>query len=553
MEQEKRCMRVRKGDKEETERLIDDFHAGEKDSKLLDIIFGKKNVAGIPAVDLLPAHEAYLTRGRPRESIEPLKMLLETGGVKREMRSVVLSRAAQTAIREDLPLDLRPILSELGLRRRSASDSLKSFRERRRRKEGAVALMDRNLLSSLMAMENAGMVESESMRRDLLLSADSWMREAYQIAMRNEKMSNGDEKEVWLYHLARVKHMAGNLLLDIGDPDGGLKFLEGSLTISERSGFKHLTILNLISISSALDDDESAISLAGRGAELSGEIGNPDAEARCLHNWGYRTCLIGEAKGNMQKIKDGTDLLLEASERAHGENNRVQEGEYLAEGALWLIRAGEPKKALINLRKASGMIKRDDDEELFIRIKCVYVLGLFRSGKSRKAKRSLLDLISHYPVKHYASCYNVLKEAVEEEDWLKEDPDTSKLFEGETGYSIEKDAVDEIIERAKEAYPNEFGAMLRGVEHITHIEPVLEGAGGRTSFVFSLFSRFSQREVPGEGVVHSHPSGSARPSRADLSMFGRFPGINIIIAYPYTPESMAAYDRLGNRVKLDIV
>jgi proteasome lid subunit RPN8/RPN11 len=81
----------------------------------------------------------------------------------------------------------------------------------------------------------------------------------------------------------------------------------------------------------------------------------------------------------------------------------------------------------------------------------------------------------------------------------------------------------------------------------------MEGAGNRNSFLFSLYSRFSQRNVPGEGVVHSHPSGSARPSRADLSMFGRFPGINIIIGYPYSYDSMAAYDRLGNRVRLEIV
>ena len=69
----------------------------------------------------------------------------------------------------------------------------------------------------------------------------------------------------------------------------------------------------------------------------------------------------------------------------------------------------------------------------------------------------------------------------------------------------------------------------------------------------SLYSRFSGRNVEGEGVVHSHPSGSARPSRADLSMFGRFPGINIIIGHPFRDDSMAAYDRLGNRVRLDIV
>jgi hypothetical protein len=36
-------------------------------------------------------------------------------------------------------------------------------------------------------------------------------------------------------------------------------------------------------------------------------------------------------------------------------------------------------------------------------------------------------------------------------------------------------------------------------------------------------------------------------------MFNHYPGINIIIGYPYSEDSMAAYDRLGNRVMMRIV
>ena len=188
-----------------------------------------------------------------------------------------------------------------------------------------------------------------------------------------------------------------------------------------------------------------------------------------------------------------------------------------------------------------------------IRALCILFACYMGADERRKAKKLLMDIVLNQPVKQHPASFGIMKEAVSGVEWLRNDRDTRELFEEEIVYTIEKDAVDEVIRRAKESYPNEFGAMLRGIPHITHIEPVMEGAANRSSFLFSLYSRFSQRNVPGEGVVHSHPSGSARPSRADLSMFGRFPGINIIIGYPYKYDSMAAYDRLGNRVKLEIV
>jgi len=229
-----------------------------------------------------------------------------------------------------------------------------------------------------------------------------------------------------------------------------------------------------------------------------------------------------------------------------------ESGEMRIQAGIWLIRGGESRRSQDQLRTAMKVIKRETDEELFITLRIALIYSYFKLGERRKSLKSLLDLLYNKPFKQYSGCFNLLKEAVEGEEWLREEARTRDLFAGEVEYTIDRSAVREIIQRAKEAYPNEFGAMLRGIEHITHIEPVLEGAGGRTSFMFSLFSRFTQRSVPGEGVVHSHPSGSARPSRADLSMFGRFPGINIIIGYPYREDSMAAYDRLGNRVKLKI-
>ena len=546
-------MRVRKGDGVFIEHLMDTFRDEQGLSKFVSKIFGEGKGEKTPMEDLYPLHEALRIRGNSRESVEPLKKLLESGNMERDMRTIVLCRAAITALEDNLPLDLRPILGELGMRRRSASESLRYSRMRRERKEGGLAMMEKSILASMIAMENSDIVESEKMRRDLLITSDMMIRDSYEIALRSMKRSKGEEFDIWSYHLARIKHLAGRLIFDTKDAEEGIGFLRASLDDADKNDFRPLVIRNLLLLANLVEDEEEALRMAGRAIELTDEIGNQSQKAEGLHVSGYRKCLKGEGEGKVGIIIEGADQMLNATEIISKENEKIKEASYLTDAAVWLIRGGEERRAMQYLREASALTDRKDEEELFIRIKCAYVYGLFSSGKGRKAKKALMHLITHYPVKHYVSCFNLLKEAVEKEEWLKEDPDTAELFHGELIYKIEKDAVEEIITRAKEAYPNEFGAMLRGVEHITHIEPVLEGAGGRTSFVFSLFSRFSQRNVEGEGVVHSHPSGSARPSRADLSMFGRFPGINIIIAYPFRTDSMAAYDRLGNRVKLEIV
>jgi proteasome lid subunit RPN8/RPN11 len=202
-------------------------------------------------------------------------------------------------------------------------------------------------------------------------------------------------------------------------------------------------------------------------------------------------------------------------------------------------------------------------KELFEKIKLIAdTTGFWDQTKAKEVATQIigggqrihdLELLEKKPVKNHPEAFSILKEAVSGQDWLREDKETAELFAAEPEYLLERSAANEIIARAKEAYPNEFGAMLRGINRITHIEPVMESAEGKAAYMFSMFNRFSQRMVEGEGVVHSHPSGAAYPSGADIAMFHQFPGINIIIGYPYTDGSMAAYDRLGNRVTLRIV
>ena len=126
------------------------------------------------------------------------------------------------------------------------------------------------------------------------------------------------------------------------------------------------------------------------------------------------------------------------------------------------------------------------------------------------------------------------------------------LFERGVEITISRRVVEMIKENAKVAYPNEFGALLHGYPHISSLEPIVDSARGRRSFMFSMWDRFSGKALVADGMVHSHPSGVARPSRADLYMFGKF-RVNLIIGYPFTDDSIAAYDSMGNRIDFKIV
>src|SRR2546426_736473 len=70
------------------------------------------------------------------------------------------------------------------------------------------------------------------------------------------------------------------------------------------------------------------------------------------------------------------------------------------------------------------------------------------------------------------------------------------------------------------------------------------------------YSGFSDYHLPFDnsyiGSAHSHPSGSNRPSLEDLNR-GFYGAVSIIIAHPYEDETVAAYDRDGNRLEIKII
>jgi proteasome lid subunit RPN8/RPN11 len=119
---------------------------------------------------------------------------------------------------------------------------------------------------------------------------------------------------------------------------------------------------------------------------------------------------------------------------------------------------------------------------------------------------------------------------------------------------ITRQAADGIITYSKTCHPNEGILILRGKSNKDKI--VIEGL---ILPPFSLqgpyYSGFPTYELPFDlsyvGTAHSHPSGSNRPSLEDLNNY--YGSVSIIISYPYADNTIAAFDREGNYMPLEIM
>jgi len=120
---------------------------------------------------------------------------------------------------------------------------------------------------------------------------------------------------------------------------------------------------------------------------------------------------------------------------------------------------------------------------------------------------------------------------------------------------IERELIEYIMNIAKESYPNEFMALLEGkIEgHVLKVTgliflPVETSNEGAVMQVF--MQPITTNSV---GSVHSHPGYSADPSDADLHFFSKKGIFHMIIAEPYSIESIIAYDSFGNAVDFKII
>ena len=119
---------------------------------------------------------------------------------------------------------------------------------------------------------------------------------------------------------------------------------------------------------------------------------------------------------------------------------------------------------------------------------------------------------------------------------------------------LPKQSADGIITYSKTWHPHEGILILQGrskkngeVRIDGLVVPPFASSG-------PYYSGFPTNELPMDlsyiGTAHSHPGPSNRPSLTDLNNF--FGVVSVIISYPYEYETIAAYDRNGNNIRLII-
>ena len=117
---------------------------------------------------------------------------------------------------------------------------------------------------------------------------------------------------------------------------------------------------------------------------------------------------------------------------------------------------------------------------------------------------------------------------------------------------LTKQVTDSVITYAKSWHPNEGILILQGKKEKNVIK-----ATGLVIPPFSThgpyYSGFPVYELPFDlsyiGTIHSHPSGSNKPSLEDLNHFSGL--VSIISCYPYDVENIAAFDRNRNKIDLE--
>ena len=119
--------------------------------------------------------------------------------------------------------------------------------------------------------------------------------------------------------------------------------------------------------------------------------------------------------------------------------------------------------------------------------------------------------------------------------------------------SLKKDVQDGILSYCKMNHPNECILILRGKSkkgNIT-IDSLVIPPFSSTGPTFAGFPHsFLPFDLSYVGIVHSHPSGSARPSLTDMNNF--FGLISLIVKSPYENDDIFAWDSSGNSIKWTI-
>ena len=120
--------------------------------------------------------------------------------------------------------------------------------------------------------------------------------------------------------------------------------------------------------------------------------------------------------------------------------------------------------------------------------------------------------------------------------------------------TLTRDTRDGILSFCKMKHPNEGVLILKGR---TRKEEILIDGLVIPPFSFTgpTFAGFPHSFLPFDlkyvGMVHSHPSGSAKPSVTDLHNF--FGLVSLIVQSPYEDEDIFAWNSRGEQMELSVL
>ena len=119
-------------------------------------------------------------------------------------------------------------------------------------------------------------------------------------------------------------------------------------------------------------------------------------------------------------------------------------------------------------------------------------------------------------------------------------------------WEIKKDLLNELLNAAKNNYPNEFICFLGGNSKNSKITEFvfLPSESDKHSASVNLHSiPFDDTII---GSLHSHPNSTNTPSKADKKLFIKYP-INLIFGYPFLIENIGAYDNKSNKISIELI
>jgi len=123
-------------------------------------------------------------------------------------------------------------------------------------------------------------------------------------------------------------------------------------------------------------------------------------------------------------------------------------------------------------------------------------------------------------------------------------------------FTISAEVLESCLIGAQESHPNEFLGMLagsKGKEIILadrlYLAPLTYSDEGSVSF-----DEFNMPIAMGVvGTFHSHPTGPALPSRADLKLFSQKGACHLIASFPYKRADVRCFDSKGKEMPFLVV